>query len=183
MATSTTSKKTSIYTKNLIHRKLSLPISHIGSNLINIIKQKLAKQYEGKCSKEGYIKKKSIEIVSYSSGVLKEESVLFDVSFECLVCKPVEGMKILCKIDNITKAGVRASYYNQMESPITVFLARDHYANNPLFLKLMEGDQIYVKVIGIRFELNDSNIYIIAELLRIKKKSKNKQNKTQKSKK
>ena len=35
----------------------------------------------------------------------------------------------------------------------------------------MEGDQIYVKVIGIRFELNDSNIYIIAELLRIKKKT------------
>ena len=67
-----------------------------------------------------------------------------------------------------------------MESPITVFLARDHYANNPLFLKLNEGDLINIKVIGTRFELNDKNIYIIAELLRKIKRKKEKKNKTQK---
>ena len=90
-------------------------------------------------------------------------------------------MRILCKIDNITKAGIRASYYNQIESPVTIFIARDHYANNPLFLKLLEGDLINVKVIGTRFELNDKNIYIIAELLRkIKNKKKTQKNKTQK---
>ena len=32
------SKKLSIYSKNLIHRKISVPIDLIGSNLINIIK-------------------------------------------------------------------------------------------------------------------------------------------------
>ena len=107
--------------------------------------------------------------------------VVFDISFECLICRPVEGMRILCKIDNITKAGIRASYYNQIESPVTIFIARDHYANNPLFLKLLEGDLINVKVIGTRFELNDKNIYIIAELLRkIKNKKKTQKNKTQK---
>ena len=165
------SKKLSIYSKNLIHRKISIPIDLIGSNLINIIQTKISKSYEGKCSKEGYIKKGSIQIISYSSGTLQDDFVIFDVSFECLICRPVEGMRILCKIDNITKAGIRASYYNQVESPITVFLARDHYANNPLFLKLNEGDLINIKVIGTRFELNDKNIYIIAELLRkIKRK-------------
>ena len=176
------SKKSSIYSKNLIHRRISLPIHLIGSNLINIIQTKLSKKYEGKCSKEGYIKNGSIQIVTYSSGILKDDFIVFDVSFECLICRPVEGMRILCKIDNVTKAGIRASYYNQVESPITVFLARDHYANNPLFLKLIEGDFINIKVIGTRFELNDKNIYIIAELLRkIKSKKKKKKNKTQKN--
>lgn len=174
------SKKLSIYSKNLIHRKISIPIDLIGSNLINIIQTKISKSYEGKCSKEGYIKKGSIQIISYSSGTLQDDFVIFDVSFECLICRPVEGMRILCKIDNITKAGIRASYYNQVESPITVFLARDHYANNPLFLKLNEGDLINIKVIGTRFELNDKNIYIIAELLRKIKRKKEKKNKTQK---
>ena len=177
------SKKLSIYSKNLIHRKISIPVSLVGSNLINIINKKLAISYEGKCSKEGYIKNGSIQIVSYSSGILKDDFVIFDVSFECLICRPVEGMRILCKIDNITKAGIRASYYNQVESPVTVFLARDHYASNPIFLKLVEGDLINIKVIGTRYELNDKNIYIIAELLR-KVKSKKRpssKNKTKKN--
>jgi len=176
------SKKSSIYSKNVLHRKISIPIHLIGSNLINIINMKLIKLFEGKCSKEGYIKNGSIQILTYSSGVLEDNFILFDVSFECLICRPVEGMRILCKIDNITKAGIRASYHNQIESPVTIFLARDHYANNPLFLKLEEGDVINVKVIGTRFELNDKNVYIIAELLKKvkKKKVKNKKNKTQK---
>ena len=42
----------------------------------------------------------------------------FSVSFECLICHPVEGMQIKCKIDNVTKAGIRASYYNNIESPL-----------------------------------------------------------------
>ena len=146
------SKKSSIYSKNVLHRKISIPIHLIGSNLINIINMKLTKLFEGKCSKEGYIKNGSIQILTYSSGVLEDNFILFDVSFECLICRPVEGMRILCKIDNITKAGIRASYHNQIESPVTIFLARDHYANNPLFLKLEEGDLINVKVIGTRFE-------------------------------
>jgi len=174
------SKKLSIYSKNLIHRKISIPIDLIGSNLINIIQTKISNSYEGICSKEGYIKRGSIQIISYSSGILQDDFVIFDVSFECLICRPVEGMRILCKIDNITKAGIRASYYNQVESPITVFLARDHYANNPIFLKLNEGDLINIKVIGTRFELNDKNIYIIAELLRKIKRKREKKNKTQK---
>jgi len=177
------SKKSSIYSKNVLHRKISIPINLIGSNLINIINMKLTKLFEGKCSKEGYIKNGSIQILTYSSGVLEDNFILFDVSFECLICRPVEGMRILCKIDNITKAGIRASYHNQIESPVTIFLARDHYANNPLFLKLEEGDLINVKVIGTRFELNDKNVYIIAELLKKikrKEKKKNTKNKTQK---
>ncbi len=177
------SKKKNIYSKNLLHRKIVLPINIIGSNLINIIQKKISNNIEGKCSKEGYVKKGSVEIISYSSGVLQGNSVLFDVSFECLICRPVEGMKILCKINNITKAGIRASYYNESESPVTVFLARDHYANNQIFTNLSEGDVINVKVIGTRFELNDINIYVIAELLRIKKRKKSKQNKTEKIKK
>jgi DNA-directed RNA polymerase subunit E'/Rpb7 len=174
------STKSSIYSKNLLHRKVVVSINFVGSNIINVIQTKLSQTYEGKCSKEGYIKNGSIQIVTYSSGVLDNDYVIFDVSFECLICRPVDGMKILCKIDNVTKAGIRASYYNQSESPVTIFLARDHYANNPIFMKLVQGDLINVKVVGTRFELNDKNIYVIAELLRVKKQKNKTKNKTQK---
>ena len=86
-------------------------------------------------------------------------------------------MRILCKVNNITKAGIRASYYNNIESPITVFIARDHFANNPIFLNIVENDIINVKAIGIRYELNDDNIYVIAELLRVKSSKKKQKSK------
>ena len=89
-------------------------------------------------------------------------------------------MKIKCKVDNITKAGIRASYFNNIESPIMVFIARDHYYNNSTFTKIKENDIIIIKVIGIRYELNDNFIYIIAELLKSQKKKMNKTNKLMK---
>lgn len=162
-----------IYFKNVLVREISIPIVKIGSNIKNIIKAKLVNKLEGKCSKEGYIKNGSIEILTYSSGVLDCGFVNFNVSFECLVCNPVEGMIIKCKVNNVTKAGIRASYYNNIESPITVFIARDHYFNQAAFVKVKEDDVVTTKVIGIRFELNDTNIYIISELVKVtKQKSK-----------
>ena len=165
------SKKQSIYFKNILQKDLKINIS-------DIIKEILASKYEGKCLKEGYIKNNSIVVINYSSGLLDTNYVLFTVSFECLICRPIEGMKIKCKVDNVTKAGIRASYFNNIESPIMVFIARDHYYNNSTFTKIKEDDIIIIKVIGTRYELNDNFIYIIAELLKTQnKKNKNTKNK------
>jgi DNA-directed RNA polymerase subunit E'/Rpb7 len=169
-----TSKKQSIYFKNILQKDLKINISDIGTNLNSIIKETLASKYEGKCLKEGYIKNNSIVVMTYSSGLLETDFVLFSVSFECLICRPIEGMKIKCKVDNITKAGIRASYFNNVESPIMVFIARDHYYNNATFTKIKENDIIIIKVIGTRYELNDNFIYIIAELLKAQKNKKQK---------
>ena len=38
------------------------------------------------------------------AGTLESENVVYDVSFECLICHPVENQHIKCKIINITKA-------------------------------------------------------------------------------
>ena len=176
-----TSKKQSIYFKNILQKDVKINIVNIGTNLNSILKESLASRYEGKCLKEGYIKNNSIVIINYSSGILETDYVVFSVSFECLICRPIEGMKIKCKVDNITKAGIRASYFNNIESPIMVFIARDHYYNNSTFTKIKENDIIIIKVIGIRYELNDNFIYIIAELLKSQKKKKiNKTNKLMK---
>ena len=144
-----------IYFKSILSRDIKIPIKYVGSNIKNIIQQKLSNMLEGKCSKEGYIKNGTIEIITYSAGVLESDFVVFDVSFKCLICRPVEGMKIKCKVDNVTKAGIRASHYNNIESPIVVFVARDHYFNNSTFVNIKESDIITTKVIGIRYELND----------------------------
>ena len=156
--------KRGIWMKNVLTRKILLPFYSVGSNIRENIQEKLEESLYNKCSKEGYIKNKSIKILSYSSGLVESNNVLFDVMFECDVCHPVEGQIIKCQAKNITRAGIRAVYTKEALSPVTIFIARDHHYNNETFLKVKENEDITIKVIGIRYELNDETIAVLGEL-------------------
>ena len=155
-----------IYSRALITRKIMLPITSIGKTIQRIIEQNISSNYEGKCLVEGYIKPNSSKIVTFSSGKIEKGIyAVFEVVFECEVCFPVEGTKILCVAKNITKAGIRAESAGSMPSPVVVFIARDHHYNNSYFSTIQEGDNVEVRVIGQRFELNDKYVSVIGELI------------------
>jgi|TARA_Y200000002_G_scaffold311291_1_gene268294 DNA-directed RNA polymerase subunit E'/Rpb7 len=163
-----------IYSNALITKKVTIDIKYIGDNIKEVLEKKLAKQLEGKCSVEGYIKPGTIKIITYSSGLIETSSILFEIVLECQICLPVENMLIKCKALNITKAGIRAQL-NEEPSPLIIFIARDHHYKNPeLFSSIKESDEIIVKIIGQRFELNDPAISVIAELIDFEKKIKKK---------
>ena len=154
--------KNDIYMTNLMTRQVKLPFHLIGENIKENLHQKL-QVLEGKCINEGYIKTNSIIIITHSSGIIKGLNVIFNVVFEALVCRPVEGMQMRCIVKNITKAGIRAEI-DEPSSPVVIFVARDHYYNNEYFISRKEKDPITINVIGIRYELNDKYISIIADL-------------------
>jgi DNA-directed RNA polymerase subunit E'/Rpb7 len=168
-------KKKGIWMRNMLTRRIVLPFKSVGNNIRENIQKKLEQKLYNKCSKEGYIKKNSIEILSYSSGLVEANTVIFDVIFECDICRPVEGQIIPCKVKNVTRAGIRATYLGKEEiSPITIFIARDHHYNNEEFSQKKEDDDIKIKVIGIRYELNDETISVLGELIISRKKPKTK---------
>ena len=142
--------------------------------MVENISLDLSNRIEGKCVQEGFIKRQSIRIVNYSAGTISGKYVTFTVVFECLVCRSVEGMKFKTIIKNITKAGIRCETMED-PSPVVVFIARDHHFKSKEFSQLKLEEQITVKVIGIRYELNDPYISVIAEYApprKIKVKSK-----------
>ena len=154
-----------VYSRCLLTRKIMLPITAIGKNLSETIKENVQSKFEGKCAVEGYIRTDSSRIITYSSGIIERgNNISFDVVFECEVCFPVEGMLITCIAKNITKAGIRAESDTEVPSPVVVFIAKDHHYNMAYFSEIKEGDKINVKVIGQRFELNDKYISIIGRL-------------------
>jgi len=157
-----------IYMQNILTRKVKLPFTSVGSNLVENISQDLSNRIEGKCVQEGFIKRNSIRIVNYSAGIITGKFVTFTVVFECLVCRPVEGMKLKTLIKNITKAGIRCETMED-PSPVVVFIARDHHFKSKEFSQLKLEEQITVKVIGIRYELNDPYISVIAEYVHPRK--------------
>ena len=155
----------SIYNRALLNRKVLLPITSIGKNIKEVLQEDIGFMFEGKCVKEGYIKKGSTKIITYSSGDMRRGGqVNFEIMFECYLCYPVEGMILSCIAKEITKAGIQAVSATEDPSPIIVFIARDHNVDFETFSKVKEGDKVMVRVIGQRFELNDTYISILGEL-------------------
>lgn len=167
-----------IYSNILITRKVHIPMTNVGSNIKKTLENIIAAQIEGKCIVEGFVKPLSTKIQTYSSGILKGSDIMFDVTFECMICSPVEGMHIKCIAKNITKAGIRAET-KEITSPVVIFIARDHHYMLPYFSTIKENDEIKIRVIGQRFELNDKYISIIAELIEPKPEYQGKQQQQQ----
>ena len=153
-----------LYSQILITKTIPISINNIGNSIKATLEKAVAMQIEGKCIVEGYIKPGTIEIITFSSGLVTGSYVIFEVVFQCYVCSPVEGMLINCVAKHINKAGIRAEV-NEMPSPVVIFIARDHNYASPLFSQVKEDDEIKIRVIGQRFELNDKYISIIAELV------------------
>jgi len=171
----------------LLTRKIHIPFNKISKNIKEILENLIKKEIEGKCTVEGFIKPNSTNIKTYSSGILSANLVEFDVVFECLVCCPVsgilsanlvefdvvfeclvccpvEGMTIDCIVKNKTQAGIRA-LINDDISPVVIYISRDHHYNNKYFNLVKDEEEIKVKVIGQRYELNDPQVSVIGEII------------------
>ena len=157
-----------IYSQMMITRTTPVHISNIGNNIKETLERVIANEIEGKCIVEGYIKPNTVEIVTFSSGLVKGDYIIFEVVLQCYVCCPVEGMHIKCIAKDINKAGIRA-ILNETPTPVIIFIARDHNYNVNGFSDVKVNHTIKVRVIGQRFELNDTNISIIAEFLEMGK--------------
>jgi DNA-directed RNA polymerase subunit E'/Rpb7 len=166
-------KSTGIYTTNIITRRINLKINYVGQNLKQNLEEKIKSEIEGKCIIEGYIKPDSCKIITFSSGIIKSDYVQFEVVIECLICNPVEGIIVNCIAENITKAGIRATL-DEENSPLVIFIARDHFHLSDYFNTITEKMEIKVRVIGQRYELNDKYISVIGELVEHSTSSKKK---------
>lgn len=155
--------QTGIFITNVVTRRVRLGITELGANVSALLRSKFAEESEGRCIAEGYVRPGSTTIVAHSAGELAGESIMFTASFECEICRPVEGMNIRgCTVRNVTKAGARATLGGQ--SHIVIFIARDHAAGDEDFAKLAVGDVVTTRVVGVRYELGDAQVSVVATL-------------------
>jgi DNA-directed RNA polymerase subunit E'/Rpb7 len=159
------SKIYGVYIRSLLTQKIVISINEVGKNIKQNLEKKISSKIEGKCIKEGFIKPKSVNVISYSSGLVNLSYIEFEVVFECMICHPVEGMLIECDVKTVTKAGIHAVVNTDDNVvPVTVFIARDHNYNDAYFGTIKENMKLTIRVIGVRFELNDPYICVIGQL-------------------
>ncbi len=160
-------KEYGVYVNSMLSKKVTLSIVEIGKNVKYNLEKRIKQSIEGRCIADGFIRPKTVEIVSYSSGVIKDDHVEFQVIYRCLICNPVKDMEMDCVVNNVTKAGIHAFVKDDDDNtPVTVFVARDHHTTDQYFESVQEKDHIRVRIIGIRYELNDPSITAIAALIK-----------------
>jgi len=155
-----------VYLQSVLTMKVIVPITSVGKNMKQNLEKIISKKTEGKCIAEGFIRPNSVKVIRYSSGNINNENIEFQTVFECMICHPVEGMLIECDTKTITKAGVHAEVADEQGNvPITVFVARDHHFTDRKFADIKENMKIVVRVVGVRFELNDPYICVIGKYI------------------
>ena len=167
-------KINNLYNKTIITKKINIPMRNITTiinkteDLKKYMEEVIDKEISDKCIVEGYIKPNSITVLSHSNGIQENQGIKFQVVFECLVCNPSEGQLINCVAKNITKAGIRAEVDDE-HNPLIIFVARDHNYLNKLFSNIKNEQQIVIRIIGSRFELNDQKISLVGEIVKSSK--------------
>lgn len=155
----------SVYSPCQITTKIALPINAVGKDIMQTIERVITSMISRKCIVQGYVKPDSIRVITFSSGLVKGDQVLFDIVYNCEVCYPVANMHLNCIARHITKAGINAESADETPSPFKLYIARDHYYDNKYFNSIEENEKFVARVVATRFELNDDYISIIAELV------------------
>jgi DNA-directed RNA polymerase subunit E'/Rpb7 len=152
-----------LFQTQFISEKIKVAYNRLGKDMESYFKSYVESHIEGKCRNEGYIRIGSSKVFHYSSGLLQGSDVYFTVIFEVQCCTPYEDMTLTCIVKNINKIGIRC-IIQEDENPMNVFISSEH--NSQLEMdKYKEGDSVQVKVLGHRYELNDTFISIIAEII------------------
>jgi DNA-directed RNA polymerase subunit E'/Rpb7 len=132
---------------------------------------KLQQQYEGLCSRHGFIKPGSIQIIERTLGQLVKAHfnghVRFELTVMAEVCNPIEGMVVSATVKNKNQMGILAESVVHIENqwiPVLDIIIPKRTAGISSEIpldNLMVGDMIQVEVLGKRYNLNDKKISII----------------------
>ena len=156
-----------LFISTKIKSSVSVEPKDLNNNLNRKIVSKIRNDVEGKCIKNGYVKKNSVRLVKRSLGESLTSQfngcTIFHIEYLVDLCNPLEGASITCEVLNINKMGVLAGI-DDADAPLNILLAKQHHIENAEFEDLKVGDSINIKVLGKKYEFGDSQISIIGLL-------------------
>lgn len=157
-----------IFVRVQLCEKIKLEPAFISKNYKDEVLRRLKVKVEGICTKHGFVRPDSIEIHKICTGRVEliglNGNTLFDVYFFADVCNPLLGSIIRCQVSNINKFGILAEAGNIIEAIIaknSVSIQSDVDLD-----RVRIGDEVFIEVLGKKYELNDRKISLIARIVR-----------------
>ena len=143
-----------------------------------IIKDKLQTKLEGICTRYGFIKPNSLEILRRSSGKFIKQHfnghIHFDILCKGEVCNPPKGLIIEAEVKNKNTLGLLAEGSMEIDNdkiPILDIIIPKKAAGILSEINIDEveiGETINVMIMGKRFQMNDNKISIIGRAVKDK---------------
>ena len=167
---------TCIYKNNIIKTTVSLKPLELSKDIDGILEGKLKDLYEGKCIKEGYVRKNSISIKKRSIyGILEngptDGTVNYDIIYSAEICNPNENDILEIQITKSTKVGLIGESKDN-DNILQVFLPIEYHQDNEILKKISqrildneENITANIEVICKKFNFNDKKIVIICRLV------------------
>lgn len=167
------------YIVTRLYSPILLRPDQMDEKLYNNLKLNLIAAYKGYCYKDyGYIVD-IIKILDKEAGRCETEdlsgSARFNVTYACVLCRPLKDKYLVCKIETMTKALVLAR-----NGPIVVIIIPDKIneknfvtinnnirykdATNNKLINILKDDIVKVKILSIGFKDKADNINIIGYL-------------------
>ena len=142
------------------------------------IKEKLQTKLEGICTRYGYIKPGSLDIIRRSSGKFIKQHfnghIHFDILCKGEVCNPPKGLIVEAQVKNKNTLGLLAEgimKIDDTEVSILDIIVPKKAAGivSEINIDTVEiGDTINIMIMGKRFQMNDNKISIIGRAVKNK---------------
>ena len=118
------SKIVSPYRNIKQYTRISIEPFNMNSDIKNNMKIILKKKIEKKCNKNGFVDE-VYRILEYSDGIMPPEnlngSVIYNITYHCKICIPVENTIIICQIKVINQELIIA-----INGPIMIFIPKEN---------------------------------------------------------
>lgn len=160
----------SIETSVVFEEKVALTARDFGNPKINIQKMilgKLAQKLESKCSVHGWVRPKTLRILSRSMGYVEKGrftgDIVFHVQAEGRVFNPPSGAEVVGTVTGNNKMGM----YVNVEDAIKVILPRDLHIGEEYadFHNTQIGEKVRLEIKKSRFQVNDEFILSVGLFL------------------
>ena len=157
---------TSDYVHSLLTTQVAVSLRQCAHQPLDDVILGKVKRVEGTCISEGYIKAGSVKIVSRSLGRTtmynNAAQIYYTVRYSADVCNPQVNDVVECRAEKMNKIGILAV---GVHAPLKIIVARQHHASGTYDETVRIGDVFRVRVCGVRFNIHEKKIQVIAKFI------------------
>ena len=160
-----------IYVKMILDKNITISADKLCDDIDQVIKDSLDNKINGICINEGYVKPNTTKILMRSEGNMRinnfKSVVYYNIKYEVMICCPSENQIIDCIVADISTSHITCYIENKDNSPLNIFLSKQHHIGDAEYSKIKSGDTIKIKILAQKFKYQDTQILIIGKLLKI----------------
>lgn len=165
-----------VFVKTLLSDRIRIAPNDIANDIHDKVRAMVMRRVEGRCTRHGYVKPGSIDIVKIAPGTVRMVSlngdVIYTVYYRALVCNPQIGSIVQARVTNMNKFGILAEVYGEVDDgrvPVLEIIVAKQGGSvqSDIDLNSVQLNKVYsIEILGKKYLLNDKKISAIGRIVK-----------------